>query len=487
MAPSALPGRLGCVLIACVYLLPLWATLRPVMDADVWWHLRTGQWLIENQALPATDPFCEATSGKPWVVYSWLYAIIFYGAHAGLGLSGLLWFRVVLCLGVVTAFYRLIASREPRFLAASLLTGLISLALLPLLTERPWLVSILFAVVTLGVILEARAGRWRGAYWLLPGVFALWANMHIQFVYGLCLLALACAAPLLDRMLGWSDEASSAAASWRKLAGLAAACLLATLFNPYHLRLYQVVLDCMALQASAFPINELQSLEFRSAWEWAVLGLALLSAFRLGRRQRLSSFQVLLLAGAVICAFRSRRDVWLVAVAAAALIPSGKRRATNGNVAILEGPFPLTRKRLAAAALVVMAMAGLMAWSRNLSEPELRRAVAEAYPTRAAAYVQSRGWRGPLFNDYNWGGYLMWQLPALKVSIDGRASLHEGRRLQRSADTWAGNPGWQDDPELAAANVVIGWRSAPLATLLRTDDRFELAFEDDLAVVFVRR
>ena len=47
------------------------------------------------------------------------------------------------------------------------------------------------------------------------------------------------------------------------------------------------------------------------------------------------------------------------------------------------------------------------------------------YPARAAAFDESRGYGGPLFNDFNWGGYLIWRLPGLPVSVDGRTNEAE--------------------------------------------------------------
>ncbi|HVS37193.1 MAG TPA: hypothetical protein VMS17_16645, partial [Gemmataceae bacterium] len=72
-------------------------------------------------------------------------------------------------------------------------------------------------------------------------------------------------------------------------------------------------------------------------------------------------------------------------------------------------------------------------------------------------------------------------------SIDGRTNLHGEERLQRNDGTWNGRPGWRDDPELASAKLVIGAPSYPLVELLRCDQRFQLVYEDAVAVVFLRR
>ena len=73
--------------------------------------------------------------------------------------------------------------------------------------------SLLFYTLTLDVVLSLREGRGRRIVWLLPLLYALWANLHIQFVNGFFLLGLACAAPIVDRVfrLGVSDDTAATA------------------------------------------------------------------------------------------------------------------------------------------------------------------------------------------------------------------------------------------------------------------------------------
>jgi hypothetical protein len=111
------------------------------------------------------------------------------------------------------------------------------------------------------------------------------------------------------------------------------------------------------------------------------------------------------------------------------------------------------------------------------------------YPAAAAEFIERRGSSGPLYNYFDWGGYLIWRLPQLPVAIDGRTLVHGEARILAHVDTWQGKSGWRTDPELAAAKIVVGPRDTPLASLLRLDDRFTLAYEDrdGPAVVFERR
>jgi len=469
---------LAVAMLVGVYAIPLLAALQPWLDWDIWWHLRAGQWMSEHGHVPVNDPFSTYGAEQPWVAYSWLFEVLVHGIYSHLGLIGILLFRAVMALAVVAAFHRLVARRERRFLVSTLLTGVAALAVVPLLNERPWVFTILFTTLTLDVVLDLREGKCGLLCWLLPVVYVLWANLHIQFVYGFLVLGIGCAAPLLDRLLGLPNRP---AASWR-LVVLSAACVLATLLNPYGLRLHGVVLEYATQPLPFRVVAELTALDFRGGRGWLVLGLALTTAFALGRRQQLSSFEVLLFVAAALLCFRARRDLWFVVLAALVILPDAIPAVPG-----LASPVVLGKKCAALTVLVVLGLGLGYAWARGLDEKTLREREASVFPAKACEEVVRCRYRGPLYNSFDWGGYLIWRLPGLRVSIDGRTNLHGEERIQRSLDTWAGRKGWREDPELAAAGVVIAEASAPLASLLRLDDRFKRVYEDDLAVVFVRR
>jgi hypothetical protein len=129
----------------------------------------------------------------------------------------------------------------------------------------------------------------------------------------------------------------------------------------------------------------------------------------------------------------------------------------------------------------------LVAWKRDLSAENLQSKVVGVFPVEAANFVAERGYPGPLFNDFNWGGFLIWRLPQLPVALDGRTNLHGDERILRVGNTWAAGPGWRDDPDLAEAAVVIADAQSPLAGVLVLDDRFQLVHKDPVARVFIRR
>jgi hypothetical protein len=273
-------------MIIAVYAIPIVVALRPVadpvIDPDIWWHLRVGHWVCEHGTVPNTDPFSRYGADKPWIAYSWLYEVLVFRLHEWFGLAGIAAYRVALSLAVVAALHRLVRRREPRFLAATGLTAVAALALAPIFSERPWLFTVLFTILTLDALLDLRAGRASRAVWLLPFVYVLWANLHIQFVYGLFLLRLAGGAPLVDALLARRREDWGGPAFSGRVVLLTGLCALATLVNPYHGQLYRVVLEYATQPGPFHCINELRALEFRETSDWGDAGSRCGGRFRAG-------------------------------------------------------------------------------------------------------------------------------------------------------------------------------------------------------------
>jgi hypothetical protein len=474
-------------MVCCVYAIAVLATVHGAVDYDAWWHLRVGQWVVEHRAVPVTDPCSSFGHDKVWVAYSWLFEVVLYGFRQAFGLLPIVFFRLLLCLGVTGLLHYFIARREPRFLWATGLTGAATLAVAMLFKERPWLLTTLFCVLTLDVVLDLRAGKRTRFVWLLPLAYVVWANVHIQFIYGLILLFIACAAPVVEHLLqrGETDQTAATfrAPGWWRLVLLSGTCFLATFVNPYHAELYRVVVE-YATQPGPFTyLNELKALEFREPCDWMMLVLGAAACFALGRRKSLSAFDVILLAFSGWLAFRSRRDMWLLVLTSVYLITTQFRKpAEAGDV--LRFTVPRVLAVNAGVGLLILATF----FVRELSDETMREEVARTFPVKAAAFVAEQGYPGPLYNDFNWGGYLIWALPHLPAAIDGRTNLHGDARIEHFGDVWAALPDAADDEELNRAYVIIAPKNSPRASLLLRDrDHFEQVHTDDLARVFIRK
>ena len=162
----------------------------PVNDPDIWWHLRTGEWILTHEQVPMADPFSTYGMGKPWVAYSRLFEILVYGLYRYWGLSGILLFTVAMSLLVALSVHLLIRQAKFPFVLEVFLVVATLAGMKPLMTPRPWLISILCFALQLLILRHAKFTRKPAIIWLLPLLYGIWVNFHIQFIYGLLIIFL---------------------------------------------------------------------------------------------------------------------------------------------------------------------------------------------------------------------------------------------------------------------------------------------------------
>ena len=210
---------------------------QELFDADVWWHVRSGQWILEEGRVPALDPFTFASADRAWVDLHWLFQVILAAVFAAGGVRGVI---------VLTA--SCVRSRDPgcvhpaRSPMAELAHGSV-LAARARHHERP-------VRAAAGNFLGPRdgplpdhplEGRCLPALaWFLPLIQVVWVNTHGLFVLGPIILAAYVAGRLVRPVLGISKVAASRRAGgkpWRfHVAGAAMMVGVACLVNPYGLR-----------------------------------------------------------------------------------------------------------------------------------------------------------------------------------------------------------------------------------------------------------
>jgi hypothetical protein len=449
-------------------------------DPDIWWHLRTGQWILQHHAVPRVDPFSWPLAGKPWQAYSWLYEVIVVKLFQRFGMVGTLAYTAGMVLAITFALRHLVKRLQSDFSIIILLTFATCYSFGHLFTPRPWLFTILLFVLEMDILMQARrTGRLRELLWL-PAIFLLWANVHIEYIDGLLVLGLAFVESVAARWLPTSTDTRIPPA-W--LGGALGASVLATLANPYGWRLYSVVFDYssrLAAQGGALNmVSELQAIPFRDLSDFLLLLLALGSAAALAWHRRFAMFETALLIFAAVLSFRSERDIWVMAVVSAAILAS---RVSVGNHAAIRIPKFATVLAAIAAAIALPVGIHVM----HVTNASLETKAAETLPVRAVEAIRAKSYAGPLYDDYNWGGYLMWTL-RMPVSMDGRASFYGDELINRSVATWTGATDPASDPQLMASGLVIGPAKQALTQLLRRDPHFQLVYEDKIAAVFIRR
>jgi hypothetical protein len=454
-----------------------------VLDADIWWHLRDGDAIAAQRAVPHQGWFTQYSS-HPWVDYSWGSEVLMSRFHHWFGLMGLVTLRSMLETAVGLVLFLMLRKGLRSFWQAVPLSASGMWAIHHCLGMQPMLISVVMFTIELALIFEARRRNVIGPLLWSPLLFLLWANLHIQFVYGLFVLLLLTAVTWVAGILPtkWASKLQpTETLPLVPLASVAATSVLATLIGPYSWRLYAVVFHYVRSSSPYMIITELQALNFRVPEHFVLVLIVAASFFALGWRRSRDPFKLALLVICTVVGFRMTRDTWFCALPALAII--GDR----DSVDIQDKAVPRLRKCVfaTATAFVTIAVFVLLARDTTTNNATLARVVATYFPVNASAFVQLH-WHEPrIYNDMNWGGFLIWALPDSPVAIDNRPDLYGDERLSHFYLVQQGLLDWSADPDLNAAQVVLLNRQTPLSKLLARDIRFHLVYEDAIAVVFV--
>lgn len=477
------------IILGLIFCISISITIKPevVADPDFGWHIMAGKWIFEHKAVPVTDPFSIYGQGKLWVAYSWLYELLIYAFEEAFDLAGIVFFTALMAGLITLALLSLLhqVSSNPIVIAATAAITLFTLS--PLLAApRPWLFTILFFTVTLDGLLRVEQRNDFSLIKWLPLVFIVWSNTHIQFIYGLFIIGLYVFVGIFRI---WIDSAlndgsldfDERAFSLQKVGFIFVACILGTLLTPYNIRLYETVFYLVNQTGVYDMVGEMQALPFRYLTDWCVLFLALFACVEWGKGKGVNQFVVITCLFGIFLTFRAQREMWFLVIPASVIIATPRERHE------IIGRRLISRKNILIGLILPLAYSFILKDLKSVNAGGINDVLARRYPVSSVYVARIKKYEGPIYNDYDWGGFFIWQLPSLLVSIDGRANLHGDDRLRRSANTWQGAKDWTEDLELGSARLIIASQKKPLASLLRLDHRFDLVYEDEVSALFIAR
>lgn len=450
------------LVLMCLAAIPAGRSLSVVLEHDTWWHLAVGRWVFDHGTVPETDPFSRMSHEQPtpWMAYSWLFEVWLIKLHDLFGLQGMYAARAML-VGLSTGVLLAFLVRRGGVTAASIAVGVLAMIIMTMLCrERPWHCTIAFTAATVWAVQGLRDGMPLARAAWLPVMFALWANLHIQFVLGWAVLGLACLFP--------------GRASRGGLIALAAACTAATACNPYHARLVEVICEYATQAAPLNLVEELAPPEWDKPATLAAAMLFLIGGLLAASRRPLDPFDFALLLLAAVMGLRMRRDLWFVAVAAIAMLRPPQH--VSWRAAWTAG--------LAAFLVCCGSMAAWIAWRGHSFDFHAAQKI--RYPVEGVRIISDAALPGPILNEFDWGGYLIWHLPSHPVSVDNRTNLYGSALLNRSHTTWDAE-GWRDDPNFHAAAIVIAPKSRKLTEVLRDEADWTVIHECEVGVIFARK
>jgi len=448
-------------------------------DPDLWWHLRTGQIIWTNRAVPRIDLLSFTTGQHAWVPHEWLSQLSIYGAWRAGDYAGLmLWLCFMAAALLVTQYLLcLLYSGNARvaFLGA-LVTWFFSTIGL---SVRPQVLGFALLACEL-LILHLGRSRDRRWFYALPVLFAVWVNAHGSFFFGLIVLAVALLSGLVHANAGLIRSRLMDPARRKTLLWAAALSAAALFVNPVGIELLAYPLRTMfdaRMQLSA--VDEWQKLSFDDIRAFGLLAVAgTIVLIALVRQTVLYLDEIVLLAVAFCLAVLHQRLLFAWGIVAAPILCRQLADVWKGHLPHRERLLPNTILILASLGVAITAFP-----ARSALAAQVRR----GNPVEAVDFIRRTHLTGRMLNEYGYGGYLSWALPEQKVFIDGRADVYAWTGVFEDYGAWAT---LREDPSRLLDKYGIEWcllsQSAPLARVMRYLPGWSEKYSDSSSVIFTR-
>lgn len=412
----------------------------PSTDPDTYWHLAMGQWMLDHREFMRQDIFSSTVSGVHFGIGEWLGQIAFAGAFNAWGWAGVAILRSTL-IAVGSFFLVRLARRggAPWWISLPVVVAALLVSMITW-TDRPQLFTVALFPALLELLLSVPPGFSRRLL-VLPPLMLLWTNLHGGYLLGLVVVAiLGIESVLTNRRRGLP------------LVLTAIACVAVAFINPAPVDVAGALHPPRFLAESLPPDVVTPAGAIFAGFVMLVIGTALLRGGSLR--------EAMLLGPLLYLAFTAQRQMLFFCFAAAPFV------ATRLSELVPVGWHPRWRPReipapLRAPVALVVVVAAIASAFTAPTRPDER-----AYPVGALETL--RAGTGVLLNEYNWGGYLIFNLPDRPVFIDGRYVPYVGVLDDYRALVQL-RPRWRELLDKYKVNELLLEPQRPLAVALRED------------------
>jgi hypothetical protein len=459
-----------------------------MIDTDLWQHLLVAKLIWTQHRIPHTNEFTWPTFGAPLVLPSWGFRALLWPFWALGGPTGLTVWRWGTTLAAFALLWRVARRIGARGFAALATIAWCVLVYRHRIYVRPETLVAVMLAATLWILETRREGGRDHTWWLVPLAWA-WINIHISW----WMLFAVVGAHLVEDLL--VPPRRGLRLLWVLLAAAAVSFV-----NPFGWRLIA--------EPFAYAFQWRNELMFRTIGElqpvdWKFIArtgfIALLPLWPLliilraqmggARRAGWDLAELLTCVGFSALGLWNQRFVSTWAVVAAPYLARGAATvaSTIRWPRALRAPWP----RAAIAALVIVA-GSLPEWSRA-DMPIGTRVLPESYPAGACDFMAAHGIRGPGFNHFEFGGYLLWRfwperdrLPFLDIHLTGDTEdVRLAGLMLNHADAWqALERRYEFRWALLRRLHSLGDVSLDI---VEADSSWALVFLDDAAALYVPR
>lgn len=477
--------------------------MRVSVDTDTWWHLQTGQIIVEGKIIPVTDSFSYTRAGEPWQYPSvgWVMQAGLYLIFNAFGFGGLNILQAVMVTSAFWIMYRTLSGGE----FANAFVIILAVAVSGVFwAARPYLMSFLLTAITFWVLEDFRWRR-KDRLWILPLLMILWSNSHGGFAIGLMLWGIYG----LHEGVQWLGEARDGNAliptkfslEWLKIGMrgpvgrmlmIGALMLVGASVNREGAAVWLYPFQTVSIGVLRDFIQEWQSPNFHDLQMQPFAWLLLITLGAVGiSKQKLALTDFLLVAGFGYLSLLAARNIAVFALVAPAVLSRHLESALGFLSQKIGFGINAGRNVPKIQSLLnwgIVASLGLVVAVRIYSvypEEANREVYAQQVPVEAVAFLLSTQPDGQILNSYNWGGYLIWEAPEYPVFVDGRTDLYGDEIIIQWFQIVRADEGWQELLDQWDIQLILLEPDWPVVKLL-ANEGWEKLYQDDIAVIYAR-
>lgn len=462
-------------LIAVVFLLATTVVMLPqAFDPDMYWHIRSGDVMLDSGTFIIGDLFSHTKAGELRPHHEWLTEVLTAALYRQFSDYGITLMATVFSMVGLAWMFRLSRGNLALKLAMVLL---VSNIVTTTAMGRPQGWSLVFSLFYVGFIL----GRDKRALPWIPVIMLLWINLHGGWITGYIILGAGVVSEVLMIFLRRGGEVA-----WlRQLVIWSALSLLVLPINPYGFDQVLVPLETFSLASRSY-INEWRPpnlLEFNRISYVIMLVLTALVVLKYYRRITLT--EAFLLGGFGIWSLTTTRIVLSYTfIAPIILTPylSEWLEQLAPRLMLKEDAL----KRTIRLGVPLVAVFGVLVGFLFIagSRPERIRRIQEVnYPVGAVEFIKENFPPHELFNSDRWGGYLIYYLPEYPVYIDTRSDLYDEFALTYLS-VIRGEDGWEEILASQGVQTVLIPPTARLTEKITASSLWVRVYEDEVALVF---
>lgn len=398
--------------------------------ADIGRHIKNGEIILtgssaERNALLTTNFYSYTERDVPFINHHWLSGVVFFVIFKSLGSVGLSLFYIA---GMLAAFWLILDLARKKINLFAL--GAVALIAVPIITSRaeirPEMFTFFFIALYVWILAKYSEGRLSVRWlWFLSLVQILWVNLHIGFIFGPFIIGAYLAGALVEKDF----------ALFKRYALVLLVTCLASLLNPAHI--YGVLYPFQIFGIYTYRIFENQSISFLT--NLGVGNPFTFSAYRV--------FITIVLISYILAAIKNWKKISLPLLICAAVFGymgwSAVRDfplfALVGLIAVamnMEIIFSddnrhnwLKNEIFVTFVGIILVFTGLILNIGHMSSHGDSFGIgAEDGINKAGEFFRNNSLKGPIFNNYDIGGYLIYNVfPSEKVYFDNRPEAYSKR------------------------------------------------------------